>query len=89
MWSVIPAVAIILAQATQPSPSSKSDKWCFDRGQDAQLCEETETACNKLREINSEIAHGPCKPTETPEIQVAPTEPPAPPNPATRSPTQQ
>jgi hypothetical protein len=88
MWSVIPAVAIVLAQATQPAPSSKADKWCFDRGQGAQLCEETEASCNKLCGINTEIAQSPCKPGRAPQTQVSPTVPPAPPNPASQIPTQ-
>ena len=57
MWSIFPAVAILLAQA-QPDPA---EKWCFERGQKgAQLCEGTETACNDLLKINTEIATGPC-----------------------------
>ena len=48
MLCVIPAIAIVLSQATQPAPSSKSHDWCFDRGQGVQLCEETEAACKKL-----------------------------------------
>ena len=62
MWSSITALAIIIAQA-QPSPPAK---WCFDRGQGAQLCEETEAACNELRSINTEIAASPCKRVELP-----------------------
>ena len=88
MWPVIPVVAIVLSQATQPASPSKSQKWCFDRGQSAQLCEDTEAAYNKLREINTEIAQGPCKPVEPPEMRVSPTEPPAPPNPARQTPAQ-
>ena len=88
MWTVIPAAAILLAQATQPPPSSKSDEWCFDRGQNAQLCEPTELACNKLRDLNSEIAHGPCRPVDHPVVGLPPTEPPAPTNPQTQTPTQ-
>ena len=65
MWSIFPAVAILLAQA-QPDPA---EKWCFERGQNgAQLCEGTETACNDLLKINPEIATGPClrvQPTST------------------------
>ena len=87
MWSVISAVAVLLAQAPQPAPSSKAHEWCFDQGKGAQLCQETETACNNLLEINSKGARGPCKPVEPPEIQVSPTEPPAPPNPARQTPT--
>ena len=79
---LIPAFLIILAQAAQPGTNSKPQKWCFEREQQgAQLCEETEAACNKLLSINTEIARSPCKPVEPPEIQISPTEPPAPPNP--------
>ena len=88
MWLVIPVVAIVLSQAPQPAPPSKSQEWCFDRGQGAQLCEGIEAACNKLREINLHIAQGPCKPVEPPEIQVSPTEPPASSNPERQTPTQ-
>jgi len=57
MWSILPAAAILLAQA-QPD---LAEKWCFERGQHgAQLCEDTETACNALLKINPEIATGPC-----------------------------
>jgi hypothetical protein len=86
MWSMIPAIVIVLSQTAQAAPASKSGKWCFDRGQNAQLCEDTEDACNKLREINTEIVRSPCKP---PETQVSPNEPPAPPNPERQAPTQQ
>jgi hypothetical protein len=56
MWSISPAAAILLAQA-QPD---LAEKWCFERGQHgAQLCEDTETACNDLLKINPEIATGP------------------------------
>jgi hypothetical protein len=82
MWPVIPVVAIVLSQAPQPASPSKSQEWCSDRGQNAQLCEDTEAACDKLREINLHIAQSPCKPVELPEIQVSPIEPPGPPNPA-------
>jgi len=75
-----PAVAIVLAQATQPSPSSKSQGWCFDRGQGAQLCEETEAECNKLRDLNSEIAHSPCKRSGPTGVQVSSPKP-TPPDP--------
>ena len=75
MWSIFPAVAILVAQA-QPDPA---EKWCFERGQNgAQLCEGTETACNDLLKINPEIATGPClrvQPTE----QSGSTAPPSPP----------
>jgi hypothetical protein len=74
MWSTMVFVAVI-AQA-QPSPSAK---WCFERGQQgAQLCENTESECFKLRSINTEIATSPCKRIELPEIQRSPSGPPAP-----------
>jgi hypothetical protein len=85
---MIPVLVIVLAQAAQPSPTPKSYEWCFERGKGGQLCEQTEAACNKLREINIEIAMGSCRRVEPPEIQVSPTEPPAPPNPARQTPTQ-
>jgi hypothetical protein len=57
---MIPAIVIVLSQAAQAGQAAKSgDWWCFDRGQNAQLCEDTEDACNKLREINTEIAQSP------------------------------
>ena len=87
MWATIAGVAIILAQAALPGPGSKGHEWCFDRGQGAQLCEATEDACNHLREINTEIAHGPCKRVDPPEIQQSPTEPPPPSNPVPQTPT--
>ena len=68
MWSIIPVFAIVLVQA-QPDPPSKSGKWCFDRGQDTLLCEDTEAECEKLRELNTEIAKSPCKRIEPPESQ--------------------
>jgi hypothetical protein len=89
MWPMIPALAIVLAQAAQPGTESKSQKWCFEREQQgAQLCEATEDACNKLRELNTEIARSPCKHIEPPGIQVSPTEPPAPPGPEKQTPPQ-
>jgi hypothetical protein len=89
MWPMIPALAIVLAQASQPGTGSNSQKWCFDREQQgAQLCEATEAGCNKLRSINTEIARSPCKPVEPAEIQTSPTEPPAPSNPEKQTPTQ-
>jgi hypothetical protein len=66
MWSIIPVFAIVLAQA-QPDPASNSGKWCFDRGQDTLLCEDTEAECEKLRELNTEIAKSPCKRVEPPK----------------------
>ena len=56
MWAIFAGAALLLAQATQSGPGSKGHEWCFDRGQDAQLCEATEAECNKLRAINTEIA---------------------------------
>ena len=88
MWLLIPALAIILEQAAQPGTNSKPAEWCFDRGQDAQLCEATEAECNKLRALNHGIAKGPCKPAQPREIQVSPSERPAPPNPERQTPTQ-
>jgi hypothetical protein len=88
MWAMIAGLAVVLAQGTQPGPGPKSDEWCFDRGQEAQLCEPTEAACDKLREANTEIARSPCRRVEPPEVQVQPTEPPASPNPERQTPTQ-
>jgi hypothetical protein len=68
MWPIIPGFAVVLAQA-QPDPPSKSGKWCFDRGQDTLLCEDTEAECEKLRELNTEIAKSPCKRIEPPASQ--------------------
>jgi hypothetical protein len=74
MWSIIPAAAVLLAQA-QPAPP---EKWCFERGQKgAQLCEDTETACNDLLKINTEIATGPCLQVEPRVEQPGSTAPPA------------
>ena len=76
MWSILPAAAILLAQA-QPEPDP-AEKWCFERGQKgAQLCEGTETACNDLLKINPEIATGPCLRVQ-PIEQSGSTAPPAP-----------
>ena len=88
MWSVIPAAAIVLSQAAQPDANPQSTQWCFDRDQGAQLCEQTEAACNKLRDINSEIAQSQCRPVYRPTIGVAPTVPRTPPNPERQTPTQ-
>ena len=78
MWSIIPAAAVLLAQA-QPAPT---EKWCFERGQNgALLCERTETACNDLLKINPEIATGPCVQVEPRVEQSGSTARPAPPNP--------
>ena len=88
MWAMIAGLAVVLAQGTQPGPGSKPYEWCFDRGQGAQLCESTQTACDQLRQANTEIARSPCKRVEPPEMQVSPTEPPVPPNPEQQTPTQ-
>jgi hypothetical protein len=77
MWSIIPVFAIVVLAQAQPDPPSKSGKWCFDRGQDTVLCEETETECAKLHDPNTEIAKSPCKRVERPESQSSP--PPEPP----------
>jgi hypothetical protein len=37
MSPMLPAFALVLAQATQPNPPSKSHEWCFERGNGAQL----------------------------------------------------
>jgi len=79
MWPLIPAVAVFLAQAAPADTGSKSTQWRFDRGQDAQLCEQTEAECNRLRNINTEIAKGPCKPVGLSEIPGSPTAPRVPP----------
>jgi hypothetical protein len=51
----------------EPEPA----KWRFEREQrGAQLCEATEDACKKLRDLNTEIAKSPCNRVEPPEIQV-------------------
>jgi hypothetical protein len=71
MWSMIPVLTIIVAQG-QPSPPQK---WCFERDQGAQLCEESEAAWKALLDINGEIARSPCKPVEQtpkPEQQAPP-----------------
>jgi hypothetical protein len=86
--ALIPALTRILAEAAQPGTNLKPAGWCFDRGQDAQLCEATEAECNKLRDLNPEIAKSPCKPAQPREIQVSPSKPPAPPNPERQIPTQ-
>jgi hypothetical protein len=88
MWSIIPVFAILMAQAPQPSPPSKSLEWCFEREKGSQLCKETEAACTELRRTNADTAKTACKRVEPPEIQQSPTEPPAPPNPAKQTPTQ-
>jgi hypothetical protein len=88
MWSIIPTVAIIVAQAAQPSIPSKAYEWCFEIGKGERLCKETEAACNEYRRTNANTAKGGCKRVEPPEIRQSPTEPPAPPNPARQTPTQ-
>jgi hypothetical protein len=58
---MIPMLAIVLAEDAQPGTNSTSHEWCFDRGQEAQLCEPTDERCNQLRELNTEIAKSACK----------------------------
>jgi hypothetical protein len=53
-----------LASYPNPHLHQKSHEWCFDPGQGAQLCGDTEAASNKLREINIQIAQSACKPVE-------------------------
>jgi hypothetical protein len=82
MWSIIPAAAVLLAQA-QPDPA---EKWCFERGQrGAQLCEDKESACNDLLKINPEIATGPCLRVEPRVEQSGSATPPAQPGPTTET----
>jgi hypothetical protein len=81
MWPIIPVFAVLVAQA-QPTPTQK---WCFERDQGAQLCEETEEACRKLLDLNTEIARSPCKPVE-PSENPRLTMPPPPANPETPKP---
>jgi hypothetical protein len=88
MWPLIPALAILMAQAPQPSAPSKSYEWCFEMGKGSTLCKETEAACMELRRTNAGTATSACKRVEPHEIQLSPTEPPAPPNPAKQTPTQ-
>jgi hypothetical protein len=38
MWPVIPALAILMAQAPQPNAPSKSYEWCFEIGKGSTLC---------------------------------------------------
>jgi hypothetical protein len=82
MWATIEAVAVILAQAAQPGGGAKDYVWCFDRDQGAQLWEETEAECNKLRELNTEFAHSLCRQVYRPVVGAPP------PNPAQQTPTQ-
>jgi len=78
MWPIIAGLTVVLAQAVQSGPGSKGQEWCFDRGQETQLCEATEAGCNQLRTLNTEIAKSPCRWVEPPGTQQSPTEPPAP-----------
>jgi hypothetical protein len=73
--SVILPIVIVLSQATQPIITSKSYKWCFNRGQGAQLCEQTQDDCAKLRGLNPAIAKSPCKRIELPEVKLSPIQP--------------
>ena len=88
MWLVIPAHAILMAQAPQPSGPSKAYEWCFEVGKSSTLCKETEAACQDLRRTNAGTATSACQRVEPHEIQTSPTQPPAPPNPAKQTPTQ-
>jgi hypothetical protein len=88
MSPIIPALTIILAQAAQPSTPSKSFEWCFETTKGVQLCQETLADCVELHRANDEIASSRCKRIEPPEIQISPTEPPAPPKPEKQTPTQ-
>lgn len=88
MWLVIPALAILMAQAPQPNAPSKSYEWCFDAGKGSRLCKDTEAACQELRRTNAGTAMSACKRVEPQEIQLSPTQPPAPPSPAKQTPTQ-
>lgn len=88
MWLVIPALAIVLAQAGQPNAPSKSHEWCFEVGKGSTLCKDTEAACTELHRTNTATATSDCKRVEPHEIQLSPTEPPAPPSPAKQTPTQ-
>jgi hypothetical protein len=74
LWSTV-LFGVAIAQGQPGLPA----KWCFERGQQgAQLCEDTEAECIKLRSINTEIATSPCKHIDRPEIQQSPSEPPTP-----------
>src|SRR5438477_13155144 len=75
MRFAVPAIVIVLSQAMQPIITSKSYKWCFNRGQGAQLCERTQDDCVKLREINPAVAKSPCKRIALPEVKLSPTGP--------------
>ena len=69
MWPVIPALAILMAQAPQPSAPSKSYEWCFEIGKGSTLCKDTEAACMELRRTNAGTATSACKRVEPHEIQ--------------------
>ena len=84
MWPIIAGLTVVLAQAVQSGPGSKGREWCFDRGQETQLCEATEAACNQLRALNTEIAKSQCRRVKPPDMQQSPTEPLAPPTPTQR-----
>jgi hypothetical protein len=88
MWPALLSLTILLAQAGPPGSPSKSYEWCFQTGKNSQLCKETEATCNDYRRENAATATSACKRVEPPEIQVSPTQPPAPPNPARQTPTQ-
>jgi hypothetical protein len=83
MWTIFAGVAVVLAQAAQPTGDAKEYKWCFDRGQGAQLCEETEAACNRLHDLNSEITKSSCRQVYRPVVGLPP-----PPNPSRQTPTE-
>jgi len=72
MWSMIPILAMLLAQGQSNPPP----KWCFERDQDAPLCEASEDACKALLDINREIARSSCKPVEQPPPQPGTSSPP-------------
>jgi hypothetical protein len=84
MWTIVAGIAVILAQAAQPAGSAKEHEWCFDRDQGAQLCEVTEAECNKLRDLNSEIANSSCRQVYRPVVGLPP---PPNPNPSRQTPT--
>ena len=75
MQSLLPALLILLSQTTQPIITSKTYKWCFSRGQGAQLCEQTLDDCAKLHDLNSAIAKSPCRQIELPEVKLSPAAP--------------
>jgi hypothetical protein len=70
MRSVLPALAIVLAQGAQPSTPSKSVAWCFENTTGSSSVKRRRAECNELRELNTEIAKSPRKRIK----------PPAPPN---------